>query len=90
MQCASSIILTMEEVPSLYRKAWSSALSSTILRVRQARTEEELSRALKWLLVLPKLLLREARRGGKGKGWGEVLSPERGELGPAPSALGEG
>ena len=27
---------------------------------------------MKWLLALPKLLLREPKRGGKGKGTGEV------------------
>jgi hypothetical protein len=64
----------MEEVPAPYRKAWSTAFSATLHRVMQARTEEELTRHLKWLLVLPKLLLREPRRGGQGKGWGEVAA----------------
>ena len=72
--CASSIILPMEEVPGPYRKAWSTAFSTVIRRILQARTEEELTRGLKWLLAVAKLLLREPRRGGKGKGTGEVAS----------------
>ena len=74
MDCASSILLTMEEVPAPYRKAWGTTLSSAIFRVLQAKTEDELTRALKLLLALPKLLLRETSRGGKGKGWGEIAA----------------
>ena len=71
---ASPIILPMEEVPGPYRKAWSTAFITVIRRVLQAGTEEELTRGLKWLLALAKLLLREPRRGGKGKGTGEVAA----------------
>ena len=68
----------LEEVPSAYRKAWSCALTTVLRRVNQAvagGTPEEVTRSLKWLLALPKLLLREPRRGGqRGQGSGEVAS----------------
>ena len=42
-------------------------------KVQQAGSEEEITRALKWFLALPKLLLREPKRGGrKGQGTGEL------------------
>ena len=62
----------MEEVPGPFRKAWSSALSSVIRRLLLSKSDEEVDRYLKWFFALPKLLLREPKRGGKGKGTGEV------------------
>ena len=42
-------------------------------RIQQAGTKDEQNRGLKWLVALPKTLLREPRRGGKkGQGYGEV------------------
>jgi len=72
-ECASSMFTPLEEVPRAFRKAWSNALSTVLQRVLQAEGETELTRALKWFLALPKLLLREPKRGGKkGQGTGEV------------------
>ena len=73
--CASTCIAPMEEVPGPYRKAWSTAMSTVLRRLRQAGGDQEITRALKWFLALPKLLLREPKRGGqKGQGTGEVAA----------------
>ena len=71
--CASTITSPLEEVPTVFRNSWSNALSAVLRKVQQAGSEEETTRALKWLLALPKLLLREPKRGGrKGQGTGEL------------------
>ena len=70
---AYSCIVPLEEISQAYRKAFSSALATVLRRIEQADSEVSERRALKWFLVLPKLLLREPRRGGRrGKGSGEV------------------
>ena len=71
--CASTITSPLEEVPGVFRNSWSNALSAVLRKVQQAGSQEETTRALKWLLAIPKLLLREPRRGGrKGQGTGEL------------------
>ena len=76
--CAVTCSQLLEDVPAAYRKAWSSALSTILTRVNQATAggqEDQIDRALKWLLVLPKLLLRKPRRGGqRGQGSGQISS----------------
>ena len=76
--CAASCSQLLEDVPSAYRKAWSSALSTILTRVNQALVRgdaDQTNRALKWLLLLPKLLLRKPSRGGqRGQGSGEISS----------------
>ena len=70
---AYSCIVPLEEISQAYRKAFSSALATVLRRIEQADSEVSERRALKWFLVLPKLLLREPRRGGRrGQGSGEV------------------
>ena len=74
--CVLSSTRPLEEVPAAYRKAWSSAFSEVLLRVNQAvaaGTPDQVTRSLKWLLALPKLLLREPKRAGqRGQGSGEL------------------
>ena len=70
---AYSCIVPLEEISQAYRKAFSSALATVLRRIEQADSEVSERRALKWFLVLPKLLLREPRRRGRrGQGSGEV------------------
>ena len=76
--CAATCSQLLEDVPAAYRKAWSSALSTILRRVNQALIggdANQVNRALKWLLLLPKLLLRKPSRGGqRGQGSGEISS----------------
>ena len=74
LDCASSCIRSLEDVPQAHRKAWSTAYSTVLRRVLQADSEEALTRGLKWLLALPKLLLREPRRNRGKKSSGEMNS----------------
>ena len=70
--CAATCSQLLEDVPAAYRKAWSSALSTILRRVNQALIggdANQVNRALKWLLLLPKLLFaqtkqRRAKRSG--------------------------
>ena len=74
-ECASSKMIPLEEVPGPFRNAWSNALSTVLRRIQQAGGDEEITRALKWFLALPKLLLRAPKRGGKkGQGTGELAA----------------
>ena len=77
-ECAVSFIVPMEEVLGPYRKVWGSALATVLRRANlalAAGSQPEVNRALKWLLALPKLLLREPRRGwGLGQGSGELVA----------------
>ena len=76
--CSASNIVPMEDVPGPFRKIWSTALAIVFRKVNAGLAggdQEELDRALKWLLALPKLLLRQPRRGGeRGQGSGEVAA----------------
>ena len=54
---------------------WGKAVIRVIRAILNASNKEELDRALKWLLVLPAALLRQAKRGGQnGRGRAEVAS----------------
>ena len=76
--CSVSSIVPMEEVPGPFRKPWASALATVLKRVNLALAagdQADLDRSMKWLLALPKLLLRQPRRGGeRGQGSGEVAA----------------
>ena len=76
--CSVSSIVPMEEVPGPFRKSWASALAKVLRRVNialAAGDQTELDRSIKWMLALPKLLLRQPRRGGeRGQGSGEVAA----------------
>ena len=72
---ASSCIVPLEDVLPAFRKAFSTALATVLRRIDQADTDISMRRALKWMLVLGKLLLREPRRGGRrGQGSGELAA----------------
>ena len=74
-ECASSRFRSMEDVPNPYRKAWSSLLARILRRLVQAGNAKDEERAMKWFLVVAKLLLREPKRGGqKGQSSGEVAA----------------
>ena len=74
--CAVSSIVPMEEVPGPFRKTWATALATVLRRVNIAIVSGiEVDRSLKWLLILPKILLRQPRRGGeRGQGSGELAA----------------
>ena len=73
-ECARSCIVSLDDVPGPYRKAFSTALATVFKKVEQAGDNQALlARSLKWLLAMGKLLLREPRRAyRKGKGTGEL------------------
>lgn len=58
----------LADVPEQHEAAWVAACSQVLRRWREAETEEEADRALKWVLFLPQSLLRRPRRRGlKGR-----------------------
>ena len=59
----------MSEVLLVHKEKWVRAVSSVLRRIQEATTEQELTRYLKWRLILPQVLLRQAQRNGK-KGQG--------------------
>ena len=72
-ECAMNMFSSMEEVPFCFRVGWGKAVTRVITAVLNATNQEELDRALKWLLILPAAFLRQARRGGQnGRGRAEV------------------
>ena len=71
--CALNIFSSMEEIPLAHRVSWGRAMSRVLTSILNASIDEDLDRALKWLLILPAALLRQARRGGQnGRGRAEV------------------
>lgn len=63
----------MEEVPLAFRVGWGKVVCRVLTAILSATDQEELDRALKWLLILPAAFLRQARRGGQnGRGRAEV------------------
>ena len=80
----------MEYVPYQHKEVWCWAWGEVLRRIREAEVEsKEMERGLKWLCLLPQLLLRSARRGGKpgrgnvarrfsclsvGRDWGALLT----------------
>ena len=58
-----------QDVPTTHRQTWAAAVAHVLKVINTAESGLELERGLKWLLILPKALLRTAKRGGKaGKG----------------------
>ena len=59
----------MQNIPSCYREIWAAAMGVVFRMIQEAEGGIELERGLKWLLILPKAVFRQGRRGGKaGKG----------------------
>ena len=55
----------MSEVLLVHKEKWVRAVSSVLRWIQEASTEQELTRSLKWWLILPQVLLRQAQRNGK-------------------------
>ena len=71
--CAMNTFSSMEEVPFAYRVSWGKAMTRVLTSIFAATRQEDLDRGLKWLLILPAALLRQAKRGGQnGRGRAEV------------------
>ena len=74
-ECTLSGFNAMKEVPMLHQEKWVRACSAVLRRIQAAATEDQLTRALKWWLILPQLLLRQATRSGaKGQGARQVAA----------------
>ena len=54
----------MDAVPMALQPAWRQAFAFVLDRIKGADSEAAHTRALKWLLCLPAMLLRRASRGG--------------------------
>ena len=68
-ECTLTGFQAMKEVPRVHQEKWVRAVSRVLRRIQEASTEAQLTRALKWWLILPQLLLRQAKRNGaKGQG----------------------
>jgi hypothetical protein len=60
---------TMKNIPKVYREVWASAVAKILRVIQRAEEGIDLERGLKWLLIIPKAIFRQGRRGGKaGKG----------------------
>ena len=72
-ECALNSFSSLEEVPFAYRVSWGKAMARVLSSILGATNQEDLDRALKWWLIMPAALLRQARRGGQnGRGRAEV------------------
>ena len=60
---------TRQDIPREYREVWAAALDKIFRKINEASEGIELERGLKWLLIIPKAVFRQSKRGGKaGKG----------------------
>ena len=74
-ECEMNIFTSMEEVPPPFEVGWGKAATRVLTVILNAPDQEQLDRALKWWLILPAALLRQARRGGQnGRGRAEVAA----------------
>ena len=64
--CTVSTFHPMEDVPTPHRKKWNRAVSWVLQRVIMTKGEEEITRALKRFLILPKALLMQSKMRGQG------------------------
>ena len=68
-ECALCEFPTLLDIPRCYREVWASAVDKVLSAIQEAEGGIQLERGLKWLLILPKAIFRQGRRGGKaGKG----------------------
>ena len=58
---------TVEDIPYAHRVSWSRFISTVLHKCLYNKTEVERDPYLKWFLAPPFLLLRETKRGGKGR-----------------------
>ena len=66
----------MTDVPPPHREKWASGLTYILQQILDARTEEQLDRALKWFLVYPQATLRQPKRSGQ-QGQGPMMVASR-------------
>ena len=67
--CALCQFPTMQDVPRSYREIWAAGVAKVLRAIQSFDEGVGLERGLKWFLILPKAVFRQARRGGKaGKG----------------------
>ena len=67
--CVLSEFPTMQDIPRAYREVWAAAVAKVLRNIQAVDDGLELERGLKWFLILPKAVFRQARRGGKaGRG----------------------
>ena len=60
---------TKQDIPREYREVWAAAIAKILRSINVATEGIDLERGLKWLLVIPKAVFRQSKRGGKaGKG----------------------
>ena len=72
-ECALNPFSSLEEVPLIFRVTWGKVVNRVITAILRATDQEEMDRGLKWLLILPAALLRQAQRGGQnGRGRAEL------------------
>ena len=71
--CALSTFQPMEAVPGALREKWGKVVAGVLRKALEARSREEKDCALLWFLLLPQVMLRQGKRGGKrGQGVAEV------------------
>ena len=63
--CIASPFGHYDDVPSRFSKAWASAIADVLATIRDADSDAQLDRGLKWLLLLHDILLRMPPRGGR-------------------------
>ena len=64
-ECALNVFSSLEEVPLIFRVTWGKAVNRVITAILRATDQEEMDRGLKWLLILPAALLRQAQRNSE-------------------------
>ena len=88
-ECEMNIFTSMEEVPWSFRVGWGKAATRVLTAILNAPDQEQLDRALKWWLILPAALLRQARRGGQngrtGQRWRQGLEQQQRATGATSS-----
>ena len=68
-ECTLCEYPTMLDIPGRYREIWASAVDRVFTAIAGAEGGLDLERGLKWFLILPTVIFRQGRRGGKaGKG----------------------
>ena len=91
--CTLSVFHPMEEIPECLKVKWGRITAEVLRRIEEATSDTELTRALKWWLVLPQALLRQAKRGGTqgpggSTGEGKVPGCSGGRMGKGTGSPG--
>ena len=63
----------MEDITECLKVKWGRTTAEVLQNIDEATSDAELTRALKWWLLLPQSLLQQAKRSGyKGQGAAQV------------------